>query len=227
MYVNVITKRYFRIILLNLLCISTIQILSCKESMFLKKELPKEYSLEVDSKYGKAIFAGGCFWCVEAFLQELDGVKSVISGYTGGKQKKALYSLVSSGATKHIESVLVVFDESKITYKELLEVFWKNIDPTQHDGQFYDIGLQYTTGIFTLDEKQKDIALKSKNKLENSKIFTKPIATKILDATVFYPAEEYHQDYYKKSPSHYNSYKKASGRDDFKRKAWKDKKFPW
>jgi len=174
----------------------------------------QEQSLE------KATFAGGCFWCMEAPFEKLDGVQSVISGYTGGEEKHQTYSQVSSGKTGHIESVQVTYDPEKVAYQQLLDVYWRQFDPTDAGGSFYDRGHQYTSAIFYHNEKQKELAEASKKALEASARFDKPIVTPIRPAMTFYPAEEYHQDYYKKKPEHYQRYRKGSGRDRFIEKHW-------
>jgi peptide-methionine (S)-S-oxide reductase len=161
----------------------------------------------------EALFAGGCFWCVETAFEGLPGVSAVISGYTGGSKKNPAYEEVSAGITGHAESVRVVFDPSKITYAKLLEVFWRNIDPLQKDGQFCDHGTQYRSAIFYIDDAQKKAAEASKKQIEDSKRFKAPLVTEITKATTFYPAEEYHQDFYKKSPVRYQSYRLGCGRD--------------
>lgn len=162
-----------------------------------------------------AIFAGGCFWCMEPPFEVLDGVIEVSSGYTGGEKRLPSYEEVSSGKTGHYEAVEIVYDPSKISYWKLLEVFWSQIDPTDSEGQFADKGSQYKTAIFYLDQKQNKLAEKSKEALSKSGRFDKPIATKILPFKSFFPAEQYHQDYYKKNPEAYNTYKILSGRAKF------------
>lgn len=170
-------------------------------------------------------FAGGCFWCMQPPFEHLKGVIKVTAGYTGGNAPKPTYEQVSSGTTGHYEAVQVLYDPHLITYKELLAVFWRNIDPTDELGQFADKGTQYRTAIFYHNESQKLAALESKAALGLSGKFKKPIATKILPASAFYPAEEYHQDYYQKNPMRYNLYKKGSGRESFIEKTWpKDEK---
>jgi peptide methionine sulfoxide reductase msrA/msrB len=170
----------------------------------------------------KAIFAGGCFWCMDAPFEKLDGVKDVISGYTGGQVKNPTYEQVSSGTTGHQEAVEVIFDPAIISYSELLDVYWKQFDPTDSTGSFYDRGTQYISAIFYTDDAQKQIAEDSKARLDRSGIFQKPIATKIEKFTEFYPAEDYHQHFYKKSPDRYYSYRKGSGRDNFIMGLWGD-----
>ena len=169
----------------------------------------------------RAIFAGGCFWCMEALFEQVPGVVDVTSGYTGGDVPNPTYEQVSTGTTGHFESVLVRYDPAKTSYRKLLEAYWKHIDPTDPGGQFYDRGPQYRTAIFYLDQEQKRLAEESKRALNESGIFAKPIVTMILPAKKFYPAEEYHQDYYKKNPSRFKAYIAASGKERFFEKVWK------
>jgi peptide-methionine (S)-S-oxide reductase len=166
----------------------------------------------------KATFAGGCFWCMEPPFDELNGVISTTSGYTGGKTKNPTYEQVSSGTTGHAEALQVVYDPKKITYEKLLEVFWHNIDPLAVDGQFCDFGSQYRSAIFYHDASQKNAAEKSKKAVQAR--FKQPIATEITAATVFYPAEEYHQDYYKKNPVRYKLYSHGCGRAQRLEELW-------
>src|SRR3972149_9329253 len=168
----------------------------------------------------KATFAGGCFWCMEPPFEKLDGVTEVISGYTGGKKVNPTYEEVSYGGTGHLESVQIIYDPSKITYSELLDVFWKQIDPTDSNGQFVDRGSQYRSAIFYHNHEQKGLAEKSKEELDESGKFGKPIVTEIIMASAFYKAEEYHQDYYKKNPIRYKFYRYNSGRDQYLTKVW-------
>ena len=169
-----------------------------------------------------AVFAGGCFWCTESDFEKVDGVLVAVSGYTGGSKADPSYEEVSAGGTGHIEAVKVVYDPSKVTYEELLRVFWRHVDPTDADGQFVDRGSQYRSAIFTASEEQRRLAEASKKELMDSRHFSKPIVTEILPLGVFYPAEDYHQDYYKKNPLRYNYYRSGSGRDRFLDKTWKD-----
>ena len=172
----------------------------------------------------KATFAGGCFWCMEHPFEKLDGVTEVISGYTGGDLKNPSYIQVSSGITKHIESIQVTYNPKIINYKKLLDVFWRQINPTDDGGQFVDRGFQYTTAIFYHNEKQKEEAEKSKEDLNKSGRYDFPIVTKILPAKIFYKAEEYHQDYYKNNSLNYKRYRNGSGRDQYLNKIWGDKR---
>lgn len=169
---------------------------------------------------GTATFAGGCFWCMEAPFEQLDGVLSVTSGYTGGATSDPTYEAVSSGATGHAEAVQVVYDPSRISYEKLLEVFWRNIDPTQADGQFADRGSQYRTAIFYHTEEQKRLAEASRQQLAASGKFKDPIVTELVPASTFYPAEDYHQDYYRKNPLRYHLYKIGSGRAGYLKRVW-------
>ena len=168
----------------------------------------------------KATFAGGCFWCVESDFEKLPGVVKVISGYTGGNKENPSYEEVSSGTTGHVEAVQVYYDPSKLTYAELLDYFWRHIDPTDAGGQFVDRGSQYPSVIFYHDEEQRRLAEKSKEDLGKSGKFNKPIVTEIIKFTKFYEAEEYHQDYYRKNPLRYKFYRYNSGRDQFLGKVW-------
>jgi peptide methionine sulfoxide reductase msrA/msrB len=173
---------------------------------------------------GKATFAGGCFWCMEPPFEKLDGVIEVISGYTGGKKEDPTYEEVCSGLTGHVEAVQVTYDLKKLGYSELLNVFWQNIDPTDAHGQFVDKGSQYRTAIFFHSEEQRKLAEESKTALEESGIFDESIVTEIRQATTFYPAEGYHQDYYKTCPLQYNAYKVGSGRQRYIENVWKTEK---
>lgn len=169
---------------------------------------------------GSAIFAGGCFWCEETAFEGVPGVISVTSGYTGGQKKDPTYEEVSSGGTGHAESVQVLYDPSKISYEKLLDIFWHNVDPFQANGQFCDIGNQYRSAIFYRDEAQRAAAEASKRKLEEDSRFRGKIVTQIVPASTFYPAEEYHQDFYKKDPVRYHSYRTGCGRDARLKAIW-------
>ena len=166
----------------------------------------------------KATFAGGCFWCMEPPFDKLDGVISTISGYAGGKKKNPTYEEVSAGNTGHAEVVQITYDPKKITYEKLLEVFWRNVDPLTPNRQFCDIGSQYRTAIFYHDETQKRLAEESKKAL--AKRFKEPIVTEIVAASEFYPAEDYHQDYYTKNPLRYKYYRYSCGRDQRLEALW-------
>jgi peptide-methionine (S)-S-oxide reductase len=174
-------------------------------------------------KLEKAAFAGGCFWCMEEALDKVDGVVSTTSGYTGGRAKNPTYEDVSAGGTGHAESVEVLYDPAKVTYAKLLEVFWRNIDPTTPDRQFCDHGAQYRSAIFYHDETQKRLAEESKKMLEKSKPFKEPIVTEIAPASTFYPAEEYHQNFYEKNPIRYKLYKYNCGRAQRLQELWGSK----
>jgi peptide-methionine (S)-S-oxide reductase len=170
----------------------------------------------------KATFAGGCFWCMEPPFEALDGVVSVTAGYTGGSKVNPTYEEVSAGGTGHAESVEIVYDPSKVSYQKLLDVFWHNVDPTTADRQFCDKGRQYRTAIFYHDETQKRLAEESKQALERAQTLPGPIVTEIVPAGPFYPAEEYHQDYYKKNPIRYRYYRYGCGRDARLKEVWGD-----
>jgi len=171
-----------------------------------------------------ATLAGGCFWCIEAPFEKVQGVVKVISGYAGGTKENPTYREVSSGKTDYRESVQIYYDPLVISYAEILDIFWKQFDPTDEGGSFADRGFQYTSAIFYHNEDQKEIAELSKKELDKSGIFEKPIVTPIIEFTTFYPAEDYHQDFYKKDPDRYYSYRKGSGRDTFIMNKWKDEK---
>jgi peptide methionine sulfoxide reductase msrA/msrB len=168
----------------------------------------------------KATFAGGCFWCMEPPFEKLDGVVEVISGYTGGHKENPTYEEVSAGITGHVEAVQVTYDPAKITYEKLLEVFWRQINPTDSGGQFVDRGASYTTAIFYHNEEQMRLAEQSKKALDQSGRFNKPVVTEIRAAGPFYPAEAYHQNYYKRNPLRYKFYRYDSGRDRYLNEVW-------
>jgi peptide-methionine (S)-S-oxide reductase len=169
-----------------------------------------------------AIFAGGCFWCMEAPFDAVDGVLSTTSGYTGGHVKNPTYEQVSSGTTGHMESVRVVYDPEKVGYEHLLQVFWHNVDPLDAGGQFCDRGSQYRSAIFVSDATQRRLAEASLRELEASGRFDRPIATEIREAGPFYPAEAYHQDYYQRNPIRYRFYRSRCGRDARLKELWGD-----
>ena len=168
----------------------------------------------------KATFAGGCFWCMVKPFSKYDGILEVVSGYTGGETENPTYKEVCSGTTGHYEAIEITYDDSLIDYADILDVFWKQIDPTDSNGQFVDRGPQYRPAIFVHDEEQRKIAENSKKELEESKRFDRPISVEIIDATTFYNAEPEHQNYYKKQPRHYNMYYKNSGRYNFVKAFW-------
>ncbi len=167
-----------------------------------------------------ATFAGGCFWCIAAAFQKVSGVSKVISGYTGGYTENPTYEEVCSGRTGHFEAVQVTFNPAVISYEKLLDIFWRKIDPTDPGGQFADRGDSYRTAIFYHNDEQRLRAEESKKGLEASGRFAGPIVTEILPAVVFYPAEEYHQDYHQKNPGHYGRYRTGSGREAFINTNW-------
>lgn len=190
----------------------------------LRSDIP--YSNIKDIKIPKnasiATFSGGCFWCSESAFQEQEGVYEVISGYISqnSSELKPTYDLVSSGETQFREGVQVYYDSTKMSYQKLLEIYWSHINPTQDDGQFADKGFHYTTAIFYHNLEQKQLAEQSKQTLENSRKFDKPIVTKVIPFVIFYPAEEYHQDYYLKQSGHYKRYSIGSGREGFIARNW-------
>ena len=182
-------------------------------------------AMETEKKYNdkglsKATFAGGCFWCTESDFEKIDGVAEVISGYTGGDEENPTYKQVSAGRTGHYEAIQVLYDPAKVTYAELLDVFWRHVDPTDNGGQFVDRGPQYRPAIFYHDDEQKMLAEKSKAEMDKSGVFKQPIAAEIIPLKKFYAAEEYHQDYYKKNPFRYKMYRSGSGRDQFIDSIW-------
>jgi len=176
-----------------------------------------------DEKVEKATFAGGCFWCMEHPFEQLPGVADVISGYTGGREMNPTYRDVASGSTGHLEAVQITYDPEKITYQELLDVYWRQIDPTDKGGSFVDRGPQYRSAIFYHNDEQKQLAEVSKENLKKSGRYEKPIGTEITELSAFYRAEKYHQDYYKTNPARYEQYRSGSGRDQYLKKVWGDK----
>ena len=174
----------------------------------------------MSTNYELATFAGGCFWCMVEPFEEMPGIQSIVSGYTGGEKPYPTYEEVISKTTGHVEAVQITFDPNVFPYTKLLDLFWRQIDPTDAGGQFFDRGDTYITAVYYHNEEQEKLAEESRKELEESGRFSKPIVTKILPAKPFYPAEDYHQDYHKKNPAHYNRYKKGSGRADFIEKNW-------
>ena len=167
-----------------------------------------------------AVFSGGCFWCIQPPFDDAKGVLATYVGYTGGAAQNPTYEEVSGGDTGHRESIEVFYDPGRISYKQLLDIFWRNINPTQADGQFYDIGSQYTTAIYYGNDEEKREATESRDALQKSGKFTGPIATKILPLGKFWPAEEHHQKYSHKDPEHYEAYHSGSGRDSYFQQTW-------
>jgi len=176
--------------------------------------------MSAEKKRSEAIFAGGCFWCMEPPYSYLDGVIDVSAGYTGGHVDNPTYHQVSTGRTGHYEAIRIIYDPEKVSYEKLLNIFWQNIDPTDPGGQFADRGTQYLTAVFYVDAEQKEVAERSKQAMDKSGKFDDPIVTAILPAEKFYPAEDYHQDYFKKNADNYSRYKKGSGRAGYLEKKW-------
>ena len=186
-------------------------------------------ALFVDSTHGQnssssrtkaAVFAGGCFWCIQPAFDKAKGVIKTVVGYSGGTESNPTYELVSSEKTGYRESIEITYDPTRISYDQLLDIYWRQIDPTQADGQFTDIGPSYRAAIFYSDDEEKKIAEASKEKLVGSGKFGKPIVTEILPAKKFYPAEAYHQKYYQQNPEHFEAFEKGSGRVSFEKKTW-------
>ena len=177
-------------------------------------------SLRAEVKYEKATFAGGCFWCMQPPFEKLEGVKEVLAGYTDGKGQNPTYQDYAEKG--YVEAIQVTYDPNKITYSKLLDVFWRQIDPTDAGGQFVDRGPQYRSAIFYESPQQQELAEKSKEQLAKTGRFDKPLVTEIIPASKFYKAEDYHQDYYKKNPIRYKYYRHGSGRDQFLKKVWGD-----
>jgi len=186
------------------------------------KQMGQQTSVSSSAKLKTATFSGGCFWCVESAFLDLDGIKQVTSGYSGGHVENPTYEEVCTGTTGHLEAVQILFDPEIISYSELLDIFWQQIDPTDDGGAFADRGSQYHSAIFYHDDQQKKLAENSKEKLAQSGIFDKPVAAKIVKFSEFYPAEDYHQQYCKKNPARYYTYRSASGRDQYIKSVWGD-----
>ncbi len=184
------------------------------------RKAPRASRAAAGAERGVATFAGGCFWCMEPPFEKLDGVLDVLSGYSGGDEPDHRYEDVSSGSTAHAEAVQVTYDPSRVSYAELLEVFWRQIDPTDPDGQFVDRGRQYRSAIFVHDAEQRRLAESSKVELAASLRFAKPLVTEIVEYGAFYPAEDYHQDYYKRNPLRYKLYRYRAGRDAYLARVW-------
>jgi peptide methionine sulfoxide reductase msrA/msrB len=204
---------------LSAIFLVVVLLINCSNS----KTRPQEESERLVSISGQteiATLAGGCFWCVEAPFERYDGVIKAVSGYTGGSEVNPSYKEVSSGQTGHVEAVQIYFDPQIISYAEILDIYWKQFDPTDAGGSFADRGAQYESAIFYHSAKQKNVAEASRQRLDNSGKYDKKIVTPIKEFTSFYPAEDYHQDFYKKNPARYYSYKKGSGRSDFISWSW-------
>jgi peptide methionine sulfoxide reductase msrA/msrB len=210
-----------KIIVLSIFHLFILAIFSCSQAENKQENVLDEINIQdYKGKKSLATFAGGCFWCIEAPFEGIPGVLSVVSGYAGGKEKDPIYAEVAAGKTSHRESVQITFDPDIISYTELLDIFWQQFDPTDEGGSFYDRGLQYTSAIFFHDNIQRDVAKSSIKKLDKAGIFEKSVVTPVIKFTNFYPAEAYHQDYYKKNPDEYYAYRKGSGRDAFIAKHW-------
>src|ERR1051326_7153388 len=169
-----------------------------------------------------AVFAGGCFWCIQPAFDKAPGVIKTVVGYCGGTEPNPTYQLVGSEKTRYRESIEITYDPTRISYDKLLDIYWKQIDPTQSDGQFTDIGPSYRAAIFYADANEKKIAEASKEKLAQSGKFKKPIVTEVLPLTKFWPAEEYHQKYSQKNPEHFDAFEEGSGRSSFQKRTWGD-----
>ncbi|HLC90587.1 MAG TPA: peptide-methionine (S)-S-oxide reductase MsrA [Candidatus Nanoarchaeia archaeon] len=182
--------------------------------------MDKKHKVDKEHKLNKAYFAGGCFWCMEPAFANLEGVKNVLPGYCGGDELNPSYEDVTYGKTEHREAIEVQYDAVIVSYSHLVEHFWKQIDPTDNGGQFADRGKSYNTAIFYQNDEEKKIAEASKRKLEKSKKFDKPIVTEIIPLKKFWKAESFHQQFYKKNPTHYKAYEAGSGRVQFKKKVW-------
>lgn len=194
------------------------------ENSLIEQFAPKNDSMQdkniINKSYETITLAGGCFWCTEAYFQEQEGIIDAVSGYAGGEESNASYLSVAEGTTKHREAVQITYDPSVISTEKVLDIYWSHIDPTNTEGQFADKGFQYTTAIFYHNEEQEIAARDAKIRLDESGVFSEPVATEILPFTTFFKAEEYHQDYYKKASDHYERYKKGSGRAGFVEETW-------
>ncbi|MBU0995843.1 MAG: peptide-methionine (R)-S-oxide reductase MsrB [Proteobacteria bacterium] len=213
-----INKIFIAVVILAIGIFGIFRIHSLTHAMTEKDDMTMTDSKKTDT----AIFAGGCFWCTESDFEKVPGVLDVISGYTGGHVVDPAYEQVSAGGTGHVEAVKVIYDPEKVSYDMLLDAFWRYVDPTDSGGQFVDRGPQYRSAIFYANENEHQMIEASKKKLEASGRFTKPVVTDILPRGPFYPAEEYHQDYYKKNPIRYKFYRSRSGRDQFLEKTWQN-----
>lgn len=194
---------------------------ACLMLTFILPALAKEEAM-TQPQLAKATFAGGCFWCMQPFFDRLNGVKETVVGYIGGKTANPTYEEVSSGQSGHAEAIEITYDPTLVSYEKLLNIYWRNIDPTALNAQFVDEGTQYRTAIFYHDEAQRIAAEQSKQALSDSKKFDAPIVTEIVPATTFYPAESYHQKYYQKNAFRYKLYHDGSGREEFLKQTWGD-----
>lgn len=207
--------------ILIIIVIITVGIIGIYQMNSLKSAMAETEESDISTDTQKtAYFAGGCFWCTESDFEKTPGVLEAISGYTGGHVPNPTYKQVSSGGTGHVEAVKVIYNPAKISYEQLLDVFWRHVNPTDGGGQFVDRGSQYRSVIFYSNDTERELSETSKQKLEASGKFSESIATDILSIGKFYPAEEYHQNYYKKNPIRYNFYRSRSGRDQFLKKTW-------
>lgn len=214
-------KKTYQIILIFLIQVLSVSLFSCSEAKNTKEDTSYEdLEEEFVGPVELATFAGGCFWCIEAPFEGIDGIVSVVSGYSGGKEKNPTYADVSAGKTSHKEAVQITYNPEVISYSELVDIFWQQFDPTDAGGSFYDRGSQYESAIFFHNATQKQVAESSKKRLDQSGKFNKSVITPILKFDSFYPAEDYHQDYYKKNPNEYYAYRRGSGRDAFIAKHW-------
>ncbi|MCK5666878.1 MAG: peptide-methionine (S)-S-oxide reductase MsrA [Thiotrichaceae bacterium] len=177
-------------------------------------------SAETVKNIETATLAGGCFWCIESDFEKLDGVIEVISGYTDGHIENPTYKQVSAGNSGHIEAAIISYDSDKLSYSQILDFFWKHIDPTNDKGQFCDFGAQYRPAIFYQNDQQHQLAIESTKQVKKSKPFSAPLKVELIKASKFYPAEDYHQDYYKKNPYRYKFYRYSCGRDARVEKLW-------
>jgi peptide methionine sulfoxide reductase msrA/msrB len=212
--------KYLRLLLL----ITIVSIFACGR-VTAQDNAPETSMMEKGIQTKTAVFAGGCFWCTESDFEKVPGVLDAVSGYTGGVVANPTYEQVSAGGTGHVEAVQVIYDPAKVTYEQLLDAFWRHMDPTDAGGQFVDRGSQYRSVIFYAEEDQRREAEASKAALAASGQFDRPIVTEILPLGPFYKAEDYHQDYYKKNPVRYHYYRWHSGRDQFLKSAWEVDKF--
>jgi peptide methionine sulfoxide reductase msrA/msrB len=211
-------KTFYSLIIIGIGCLFITQFMAMAGDM--QKNKPID-----DDSLRSAVFAGGCFWCTESDFEKVAGVIEAISGYTGGSMENPTYKQVSSGRTRHVEAVKVIYDPAEITYAKLLEVFWTHVNPTDAGGQFVDRGSQYRSAIFVADDTERQLAELSKQKLAESEIFDEAIVTDILPLGEFYDAEDYHQDYHEKNPLRYKWYRSGSGRDRFLMDTWADATF--